>query len=110
MPVGENFLYVESIYIQAESAQMPQLRKVVLAMGEQLVYEDSFEQALARLEGRNLRAIAEAQESEPAGGARVIEISADPGPGDVQRRLAALRRQVQQFLDELSALENVVAQ
>ncbi len=44
-PVGESPVYVESIYIQAESACMPQLRKVVLAMGEDLVYEDTFELA-----------------------------------------------------------------
>lgn len=49
LPVEKNFLYVESIYIQAETARMPQLRKVVLALGNRLIYEDTFEQALASL-------------------------------------------------------------
>ena len=49
LPVGESFLYVESIYIQAETARMPQLKKVVLAMGNRLIYEDSFEEALREL-------------------------------------------------------------
>jgi uncharacterized membrane protein (UPF0182 family) len=33
LPVSGGFLYVESLYIQATEARMPQLKKVVLAMG-----------------------------------------------------------------------------
>ncbi len=55
LPVGESFLYVESIYIQAETARMPQLKKIVLAMGNRLIYEDTFEQALNRLSGGRFR-------------------------------------------------------
>ena len=36
LPVGNTFLYVEPIYIQATEARMPQLKKVVLAMGNTL--------------------------------------------------------------------------
>ena len=32
LPVGNTFLYVDPIYIQATEARMPQLKKVVLAM------------------------------------------------------------------------------
>ena len=111
MPVGDNFLYVESIYIQAESAQMPQLRKVVLAMGEQLVYEDNFEQALARLEGRNLRLISDTEEAAASDDPdRMVEARTEPESSGVQQRIAALRRQAQQFLDELSTLEREVAE
>ena len=49
LPVTGGFLYVESIYIQASEARMPQLKKVVLAMGDRLIYRDTFEQALAEL-------------------------------------------------------------
>src|SRR6202035_3991277 len=51
LPVTGGFLYVESIYIQAAEARMPQLKKVVLAMGDRLIYRDTFEQALAELTG-----------------------------------------------------------
>ena len=50
LPLEDNFLYVESIYIQADSARMPQLRKVVLAIGNRLIYEDTFAQALSMLD------------------------------------------------------------
>ena len=49
LPIGNTFLYVEPIYIQASEARMPQLKKVVLAMGNLLIYADTYEQALAQL-------------------------------------------------------------
>ncbi len=49
LPVGDTFLYVDPIYIQATEARMPQLKKVVLAVGNRLIYADTYEQALAQL-------------------------------------------------------------
>ena len=103
LPAGDNFLYVESIYIQADTARMPQLRKVVLAMGEQLIYEDTFEQALAKLsrgDARTASAVAQAA-------AAAEEAARDSGDGRVRSladRLSALRRQAQQLTDELAAI------
>jgi uncharacterized membrane protein (UPF0182 family) len=51
LPMGETFLYVSPIYLQATQARMPQLKKVVLAVGNRLIYSDSYEQALAQLNG-----------------------------------------------------------
>ena len=51
LPVDDTFLYVEPIYIQATEARMPQLKKVVLAEGNTLIYADTYEQALAQLSG-----------------------------------------------------------
>ena len=51
LPVTGGFLYLESIYIQATEARMPQLKKVVLAMGDRLIYRDTFDEALADLTG-----------------------------------------------------------
>ena len=36
LPIDDTFLYVEPIYIQSSQARMPQLKKVVLAMGNTL--------------------------------------------------------------------------
>jgi hypothetical protein len=54
LPIEHTFLYVEPIYIQASQAKMPQLKKVALAMGNNLVYADTYQQALAQLSGMNL--------------------------------------------------------
>lgn len=49
LPVDETFLYVEPIYIQATQARLPELKKVVLAVGNRLVYADDLDQAVAML-------------------------------------------------------------
>jgi uncharacterized protein len=51
LPVGDTFLYVQPIYLQATNARMPQLKKVVLGLGNRLIYADSYEQGLAQLSG-----------------------------------------------------------
>ena len=51
LPVGDTFLYISPIYLQATQARMPQLKKVVLALGNHLIYADSYEQALAEING-----------------------------------------------------------
>jgi len=50
LPIDNTFLYVAPIYIQAAEARMPQLRKVALAVGSTLVYQDTYEQALEALQ------------------------------------------------------------
>jgi hypothetical protein len=49
LPIDNTFLFVAPIYIQAAQARMPQLEKVVLAAGNNLVYADTYQEALAQL-------------------------------------------------------------
>src|SRR5207253_11130652 len=63
------FLYVEPIYIQATEARMPQLKKVVLAEGNTLIYSDTYDQALAQLSGTGRAAAQQAIAQEPKPGA-----------------------------------------
>src|SRR5205814_7825259 len=49
LPIDNTFLFVAPIYIQAAQARMPQLEKVVLAAGSQLVYADTYQDALKQL-------------------------------------------------------------
>src|ERR1019366_7531718 len=51
LPVGNTFLYVDPIYIQANQGSMPQLKKIVLAVGSRLIYADTYDDALAQLTG-----------------------------------------------------------
>ena len=109
LPVGDAFLYVESIYIQAESARMPQLKKVVLAMGNRLIYEDTFEQALARLSGGGFdpelgaptQIITEAGET-PAPQADRADSTA---MGRLASRLSKLRKNAEDLARELEQME-----
>ncbi len=52
LPVSNTFLFVAPIYIQAAQARMPQLEKVALVSGEDLVYADTYPQALEMLAAR----------------------------------------------------------
>ena len=114
LPVGESFLYVESIYIQADTARMPQLKKVVLAMGNRLIYEDTFEQALSKLSGGEFVLASLAGDS----GSTAGEIPASPQAsppgtaGAAEQRLRAiaaqvrrLRQRAQQLVDDLQQVE-----
>lgn len=49
LPIDQTVLFVAPIYIQASQARMPQLEKVVLAVGSTLVYADTYQKALADL-------------------------------------------------------------
>lgn len=49
LPVDKTFIYVEPIYITSSEARMPQLKKIALAMGDILVYTDTWQQALDQL-------------------------------------------------------------
>ncbi|MGH9412386.1 MAG: UPF0182 family protein [Terriglobales bacterium] len=49
LPVGGTFIYVEPIYIEAPQAQLPELKKMVLAVGNRIVYSDDLPTAIATL-------------------------------------------------------------
>jgi uncharacterized protein len=51
IPTGKALLYAEPIYLQAERSPMPELRLVVLALQDRLVYGSTYEAALAALYG-----------------------------------------------------------
>ncbi|MBC7796424.1 MAG: UPF0182 family protein, partial [Pyrinomonadaceae bacterium] len=55
LPIGTGLLFVEPIYLQAERSPMPELRLVVLATQEKLVYAPNFEAALTQLLGTENR-------------------------------------------------------
>src|ERR1700687_474930 len=102
LPVTGGFLYVESIYIQANEARMPQLKKVVLAMGDRLIYRDTFDQALADLTGAPAAA---AVASAPAPASAPVPPASAKNAPTLEERLHALRDQAEQLTRELEKLE-----
>ncbi len=98
LPVTGGFLYLESIYIQATEARMPQLKKVVLAMGDRLIYRDTFDEALADLTSAPA----------PATAAPAVTTAAAPSEknaSSLAERLHQLRDQAEQLAQELEKLE-----
>jgi len=91
LPIEHTFLYVEPIYIQASQAKMPQLKKVALAMGNNLVYADTYSQALAQLAGEKLPVAPEQAPAAPT--------TSTPAPSSTQpdARIAEIRQHFERY-------------
>ena len=100
LPVTGGFLYLESIYIQATEARMPQLKKVVLAMGDRLIYRDTFDQALAELTGASASGKLLALSTGHA--------SSEKSVPSLAERIHQLRDQAEQLARELEKLEKEI--
>jgi uncharacterized membrane protein (UPF0182 family) len=87
IPIGHALLYAEAIYLQADRSPMPELRLVVLALQDRLVYAPTFEAALKDLFGA-----AGSQAPAPSGQAVSKEAAAPPPP--------ASSAEVQQLIGE----------
>ena len=113
LPVDHTFLYVEPVYIQATQARMPQLKKVVMVVGNHLIYTDTYEQALAQLgsEGPPAQVAATGATSAPS--------PAGPSPpAAADQRLESVRNHLRRYKElagqgrwaeagkELDAIEN----
>ena len=51
LPINESLLYVEPIFLQAESGGLPELARVIVVFGETVVMEETLEKALLRIFG-----------------------------------------------------------
>ena len=49
MPVENSLLYVEPLYLRAESGQIPELKRVILATGERIVMRETLAEGLVAL-------------------------------------------------------------
>jgi uncharacterized protein len=97
IPIGRSLLYVEPIYLRAESSPMPELRLVVLAAQDKLGYGRSFEEALNNLAGDIAKAPEAAKTGEPSAAepSKSSTPSPSPSPGANIQQLAT--RAVQEF-------------
>ncbi len=46
IPIEHSFLYVEPVYLQSEQSKMPQLKRVIVALGDKLQMRDNLDDAL----------------------------------------------------------------
>lgn len=51
IPLGQSLLYVEPIYLAASKAAIPQLKRVVVAYKDKVVWADTFDEALKKVFG-----------------------------------------------------------
>jgi len=93
LPIDNTFLYVAPIYLQAAQARMPQLKKIALVVDNTLIYDDTYEKAIADLE-----AVQQGQAQPlrpPAAGAPQSVSSAAAPPGDP--RITEIRQHLERY-------------
>lgn len=122
LPIEHTFLYVEPIYIQASQAKMPQLKKVALAMGNNLVYADTYQQALAQLTGEAMPAAPQTTPAAQPAPATTTSAAPTPAPSAAQPdpRISEIRQHLDRYRQlvsqgklseagkELEAIQNLV--
>ncbi|MBU1752679.1 UPF0182 family protein [bacterium] len=54
IPVKNSLLYVEPLYLAAEKSKIPELKRVVVAFGNQIAMEQTMEQALMKIFGSGM--------------------------------------------------------
>jgi uncharacterized membrane protein (UPF0182 family) len=68
IPIEASLLYVQPLYLAAEKGSLPELKRVIVAFGNQIAMEETLEQSLQRIfGGRPAEAKATTQAPEPAG-------------------------------------------
>ncbi len=112
LPIDNSFLYVEPIYIQASQASMPQLKKVALAMGDILVYKDTYEQAVGELIQATRGNAAEPQNAQaaPQSPQTSSPAAATPAAAEAQQQASQAQQKVQQIRDHLQRYRELSAQ
>jgi len=92
IPLGKSQLYVEPVFLQAEAGGLPELKRVIVAAGENIAMEETLEESLAVIFGAQLPPV------EPVVEPPSIEEPEEP-VGPVTADVAELIQQAQQHYD-----------
>lgn len=107
IPIGRSLLYVEPVYLQAERSPMPELRLVVLATQDRLVFGANFDEALNNLFGPAAKAAApaKAEEQKPKPGA-------SPTVSPVPEKVAApnIQQLINQAIQEFEEYQRLTSE
>jgi uncharacterized protein len=55
IPIEDSLIYVQPIYLSAEQGALPELRRVIVAFGNQIAMEPTLEQSIQRIFGARIR-------------------------------------------------------
>lgn len=107
LPINNALLYVEPLYLRADNGQIPELKRVIIASGDQIVMEETLSEALITLfaEGRefDLPAAPEARPTaEPPAETLVTE------QPDIDLETADIRELAQMASDHYEAAQSAL--
>jgi uncharacterized membrane protein (UPF0182 family) len=98
LPVEDSILYVQPLFVTAQSVGIPEIKRVVLALGEDVVMEETFEEALVSLFG--VGTDPEVPEPEPTGGEEEPEPEPDSSLAQIVAEAGRVYQQAQQALSD----------
>ncbi|EKU96454.1 hypothetical protein Lepto7375DRAFT_0452 [Leptolyngbya sp. PCC 7375] len=85
IPIQESLLYVEPVYLRAEQGELPELKRIIVAYGDQIVMAASLEDALATIFGDS----------------SLLAEQGSPDPRDLKALIKAAQAAYQQSQDAL---------
>ncbi len=89
IPLGKSILYVEPVFLQAETGGLPELKRVIVIAGDKIAMEPTLEESIDAIFG------IEAPPTEP-----VIEPPVEPGEPVATDDIASLIEEAQQHYDK----------
>ncbi len=110
IPIEESILYVEPIYLRAEQGELPQLKRVVVAHGDNLVMRPTLQSAISAVFG---------EETVPPPPAQEQPTAQTPIPDNLTQRAIDVYRDAQQaaqagnwgeYGDKIKELEGILEQ
>jgi|LSQX01.1.fsa_nt_gb uncharacterized membrane protein (UPF0182 family) len=104
LPVNDSILYVEPVFLEAEQSQLPELARVIVGFGEQVVMEPTLEEALITIFGAHDRQAPEVSDDLPGPEGIDVEVEdpdepTEPRPG-LPPDIPGLARRAQQLYQE----------
>jgi uncharacterized membrane protein (UPF0182 family) len=110
IPIGRSLLFVEPIYLKAESSPMPELRLVVLATQDRLGYGPTFDEAMNSIFGdlaqaKNAQQPEQAKEGTP-------EVKPQPGASPLPKEMGVitLQEMIELATQELDEYQRLTSQ
>ncbi|MCR5481276.1 MAG: UPF0182 family protein [Clostridia bacterium] len=64
IPIEESLLYVEPVYLEATNSSIPEVKRVIVAYGDRIAYESTFNAALDALFGSDLEKNKDSQQTD----------------------------------------------
>jgi len=113
LPIETSLLYIEPIYLQAANVAKPQLKKVIVATGQNVAMENTLDQALAALLGNATPSAPSGPSTAPSGTVAQLIASAKTHYDQAQKDLtngdfvgyAQEMKTVGNILNQLAALQ-----
>ncbi|HEY5883572.1 MAG TPA: UPF0182 family protein [Pyrinomonadaceae bacterium] len=110
IPIGKSLLYVEPIYLRAESSPMPELRMVVLGAQDRLAYGPTFDEALRNLAGDAGRQPASEQPAEGQTPPTQGGPQPSPSPGAPPPASQSVQQLVNRAIQEFEEYQRLTSQ